>query len=138
MLSKLPIAVQVYSVRDDAAADFKGTLQKLKDMGYDGVELAGLYGMTAAEVRAALDEVGIPRIRFMTSHPKDATQKLFETMAACEKVAPVLHLPFQAGNDRILQVMNRISSAIWILMIRMNQRNLCCLPKERVSCLLKE
>ena len=46
-------------------------------------------------------------IRFMTSHPKDATQKLFETMARCEKVAPVLHLPFQAGNDRILKVMNR-------------------------------
>ena len=46
-------------------------------------------------------------IRFMTSHPKDATQKLFETMARCEKIAPVLHLPFQAGNDRILKVMNR-------------------------------
>ncbi len=46
-------------------------------------------------------------IRFMTSHPKDATQKLFETMARCEKVAPVLHLPFQAGNDRILKEMNR-------------------------------
>ncbi len=46
-------------------------------------------------------------IRFMTSHPKDATQKLFETMAGCEKVAPVLHLPFQAGNNRILKVMNR-------------------------------
>lgn len=62
MLTKLPIAVQVYSVRDDAAADFKGTLQKLKDMGYDGVELAGLYGQTPAQVRAALDEVGIPAI----------------------------------------------------------------------------
>ena len=46
-------------------------------------------------------------IRFMTSHPKDATQRLFETMAKCEKVAPVLHLPFQAGNDRVLKVMNR-------------------------------
>ena len=46
-------------------------------------------------------------IRFMTSHPKDATQKLFETMARCEKIAPVLHLPFQAGNDRILRAMNR-------------------------------
>ena len=46
-------------------------------------------------------------IRFMTSHPKDATQKLFETMAKCENVAPVLHLPFQAGNDRILKEMNR-------------------------------
>ena len=46
-------------------------------------------------------------IRFMTSHPKDATQKLFEIMARCEKVAPVLHLPFQAGNNRVLKVMNR-------------------------------
>jgi len=46
-------------------------------------------------------------VRFMTSHPKDATHKLFETMAKCEKVAPVLHLPVQAGNDRILKVMNR-------------------------------
>ncbi len=46
-------------------------------------------------------------IRFMTSHPKDATHKLFETMARCEKVAPVLHLPFQAGNDRVLKAMNR-------------------------------
>ena len=47
-------------------------------------------------------------IRFMTSHPKDASQKLFETMARCEKVAPVFHLPFQSGNDRVLKVMNRI------------------------------
>lgn len=62
MLSKLPIAVQVFSVRDDAAADFKGTMQQLKEMGYDGVELAGLYGMTPAEVRAILEEVGIPAI----------------------------------------------------------------------------
>ena len=46
-------------------------------------------------------------IRFMTSHPKDATRRLFETMARCEKVAPVLHLPFQAGSDRVLKVMNR-------------------------------
>jgi tRNA-2-methylthio-N6-dimethylallyladenosine synthase len=46
-------------------------------------------------------------IRFMTSHPKDASEKLFDAMAQCEKVAPALHLPFQAGNDRVLQAMNR-------------------------------
>ena len=61
-MSKLPVAVQVYSVREDAEADFKGTMQKIKDMGYDGVELAGLYGMKPEEVRAILDEVGIPCI----------------------------------------------------------------------------
>ncbi len=46
-------------------------------------------------------------IRFMTSHPKDATEKLFKTMAECEKCARHLHLPVQSGNDRILKVMNR-------------------------------
>lgn len=47
------------------------------------------------------------RIRFMTSHPKDATPRLFDTMAKCEKVAHHIHLPFQSGSDRILGLMNR-------------------------------
>ena len=53
---------------------------------------------------------GIPGkfvLRFMTSHPKDATEKLFRTMAECEKCAHHLHLPVQAGNDRVLKEMNR-------------------------------
>ena len=46
---KLPVAAQVYSVREQAEADFGGTMQQLADMGYDGVELAGLYGKSAGE-----------------------------------------------------------------------------------------
>ena len=46
-------------------------------------------------------------IRFMSSHPKDATPKLFDTMAQSTHIARQLHLPFQSGNDRILQAMNR-------------------------------
>ena len=46
-------------------------------------------------------------LRFMTSHPKDATEKLFRTMAECEKCAHHLHLPVQSGSDRILKAMNR-------------------------------
>lgn len=46
-------------------------------------------------------------IRFMTSHPKDATERLFKTMADCEKAAKHIHLPFQSGSDEILQAMNR-------------------------------
>ena len=46
-------------------------------------------------------------IRFMTSHPKDAGTRLFDAMARCEKVAPVLHLPFQSGSTRVLRAMNR-------------------------------
>jgi len=46
-------------------------------------------------------------IRFMTSHPKDASEKLFATMAKCEKVEKHIHLPFQSGNTRVLTAMNR-------------------------------
>lgn len=46
-------------------------------------------------------------IRFMTSHPKDCTKELLDTMAQCDKVAKHLHLPFQSGNNRVLKEMNR-------------------------------
>lgn len=46
-------------------------------------------------------------IRFMTSHPKDCTKELLDTMASCDKVAKHLHLPFQSGNNRVLKEMNR-------------------------------
>lgn len=58
----LPVAVQVYSVRDEAAADFRGTMQKLKAMGYAGVELAGLYTYSKEEIKTILDEVGLPAV----------------------------------------------------------------------------
>ena len=46
-------------------------------------------------------------IRFMSSHPKDATNRLFDVMAKCSHVAKQLHLPCQSGNDRVLNEMNR-------------------------------
>lgn len=47
------------------------------------------------------------RLRFMTSHPKDCTEKLINAMARCDKVYPHLHLPVQSGSNRILERMNR-------------------------------
>lgn len=61
-MKTLPVAVQVYSVRDEAAADFRGTMQKLKAMGYAGVELAGLYNYSREQIKAILDDVGMPAI----------------------------------------------------------------------------
>ena len=58
-------------------------------------------------LRQINDLPGDFRIRFMTSHPKDCTQELLDTMAECPKVAKHLHLPFQCGNDRVLKAMNR-------------------------------
>ena len=61
-MKQIPVAVQLYSVRDEAEKDFAGTVKKIAEMGYDGVELAGLYGLSTQEVLQALKEAGIPAV----------------------------------------------------------------------------
>lgn len=56
------VALQLYSVRDEMAADFEGTLRKVKAMGYEGVEFAGLFDKSAAEVKALLEEIGLQAV----------------------------------------------------------------------------
>ena len=56
---EFPIGLQLYSVRGDMEQDFKGTLQKVKDMGYDGVEFAGLFGNAPEQVKAWCEEIGL-------------------------------------------------------------------------------
>lgn len=66
------------------------------------------HGYNFARLLREIDAMdGDFTIRFMTSHPKDATRELFDTIAACKKVSRHFHLPFQSGNDRILKQMNR-------------------------------
>ncbi len=66
------------------------------------------YGCNFSELLRRLNSIeGDFIIRFMTSHPKDCTYELLDTMASCEKVAKHLHLPFQSGSNRVLDVMNR-------------------------------
>ena len=65
-------------------------------------------GMDFADLLAAIAESpGEFLIRFMTSHPRDASKKLFDTMAKYDKIAKQLHLPFQSGSSRVLKAMNR-------------------------------
>ena len=65
-------------------------------------------GMDFADLLAAIAQLpGEFLIRFMTSHPKDASRKLFDTMAKYDKIAKQLHLPFQSGSSRVLKAMNR-------------------------------
>lgn len=54
-----------------------------------------------------LDELGVPRIRFMTSHPKDLSDELISAMAECKHICNHLHLPVQSGSNEILRLMNR-------------------------------
>ena len=65
-------------------------------------------GMDFADLLAAIADIpGDFKIRFMTSHPRDASEKLFDTMAKYDKIAKQLHLPFQSGSSRVLKAMNR-------------------------------
>ena len=65
-------------------------------------------GMDFADLLAAIAQLdGDFLIRFMTSHPRDASEKLFDTMAKYDKIAKQLHLPFQSGSSRVLKAMNR-------------------------------
>ena len=71
-----------------------------------GKDLA--LGLDFADLLAMIAELpGDFLIRFMTSHPRDASHKLFDTMARYPKIAKQLHLPFQSGSSRVLKAMNR-------------------------------
>lgn len=98
--------------------DIVAEARQLVEAGYKDITLLGqnvnsygkdLGGGTdfADLIRMINDIPGDFLIRFMTSHPKDATEKLFRTMAECEKCARQLHLPVQSGSDRVLRAMNR-------------------------------
>ena len=96
-------------------------LDEIRQCVADGAKEVTLLGQNVNSYGRGLDENvdfaellrkvnAIPgdfRIRFMTSHPKDATERLFAAMAECEKCAPHIHLPVQSGSDRILRAMNR-------------------------------
>lgn len=63
----------------------------------------------------ALGDTGIPRLRFMTSNPKDLSDALIEEMARNPAICPHLHLPAQSGSDRMLLAMNRRYTRAWYL-----------------------
>lgn len=99
MSKTLPIAVQVYSVREEAERDFAGTMQKLGEMGYDGVELAGLYGKSAEEIRDSIKAAGLTAISAHVSYDElagdlEKTLQDYETIGCRYIVIPWL------GEDR--------------------------------------
>ncbi len=104
-MKKLPIAIQLYSVREDCANDLPGTLAGLAAMGYQGVETAGLYARPPAEWRRLLDDnglqvagahVGLDAVR------GDALRETLDTYAAlgCRRlVVPALPGDLRASLD---------------------------------------
>ena len=105
----------------ERSRDKEVILREIKQLARDGYKEITLLGQNVNSYGNDLDEEidfadlltmvhnidGIERIRFMTSHPKDISDKLIETMAKLPKVCKQLHLPIQAGNNDVLKSMNR-------------------------------
>ena len=113
------ISVPIVRGRERSRASAR-IIEEARQLHKDGVKEIMLLGqnvnsygldvegeLSFAQLLAALDEVGIERIRFMTSHPKDISDELIEVMAESKHICHSLHLPVQHGNNRILQSMNR-------------------------------
>ncbi len=90
-------------------------LQGLAVQGYQEVMLLGQnvnsyrsQGVDFADLLRLIAQVdGLKRIKFMTSHPKDCSDKLIDTVASCDKICTNMHLPVQAGSNRVLRRMKR-------------------------------
>ena len=103
-MKKFPVALQLYSVRDNMAEDFEGTIKKVKALGYDGVEFAGLFGKTPDEVKAIVDEIGITPISAhvpyydMLENP-EAVLADYKTIGCKYVVVPYLTEECRPGTD---------------------------------------
>lgn len=103
--SRLPedIEREVRELASDGCRDITLLGQNVNSYGHDL-----MCGTDFAQLLSRLAKIeGDFRIRFMTSHPKDATSELISVMAENEKIARHFHLPMQSGSDRILKAMNR-------------------------------
>lgn len=92
-------------------------VQSLKDQGYKEVTLLGqnvnAYGkeyedeISFAELLRKVSDIGIERVRFVTSHPWDFTDEMINAIAERDNIMPYIHLPLQSGSSRILKLMGR-------------------------------
>lgn len=90
-------------------------IKRLMDGGAQEITLLGQNvnsyrggGSEFAELLYRINALGVPRIRFMTSHPKDISDELIAAYGELEHLMPALHLPVQSGSDEILRRMNRV------------------------------
>ena len=91
----------------EAEGLLEGGVQEIMLLGQNVNSYGGGTSETFPELLRRLDQLGIPRIRFMTSHPKDLSDDLIDVMANSKHICNHLHLPVQSGNNEILALMNR-------------------------------
>ncbi|MBE6553749.1 MAG: sugar phosphate isomerase/epimerase [Ruminococcaceae bacterium] len=109
-----PVAIQVYSVREDAKKNLYGTLKKIKAMGYDGVEFAGLYGHTPEEVREMCADLGLTPISAhvpyldMVADP-EGVLSIYATIGCQYVVVPYLKEEHRPDTDNFVEVIKNVA-----------------------------
>lgn len=99
-MKTLPVAVQVYSVRDNAEKDFKGTMEKIKEIGYAGVELAGLYGLEPSYIKQVLAELELVPVSAHVPF-QELTEDLEGTVAKYKEIGvSYIAIPYLGDEDR--------------------------------------
>ncbi len=103
--------------RSRKLSDILTEVEELKQNNYQEVTLLGqnvnAYGKdleepeTFANLLEKVAQTGIPRVRFVTSHPWDFTSEMIDVIAKYDNIMPYIHLPIQSGSDRILKLMGR-------------------------------
>ena len=102
--------------RSRKSKDIIKEVKELKEAGYKKITLLGpnvnAYGKDLDDVSFArllelVSDTGIPRIRFVTSHPWDFTDEMIDVIAKRDNIMPYIHLPLQSGSSRILKLMGR-------------------------------
>ncbi len=109
-----PVAIQLYSLRNDAKANLYATLKEVKKLGYDGVEFAGLYGHTAAEVRDMCQDIGLVPIsahvpyKEMVEDPEAVLGDY--ALIGCRYVAvPYLNEDLRPGTEKFPEVIQNVA-----------------------------
>ncbi|MBR2019038.1 MAG: sugar phosphate isomerase/epimerase, partial [Clostridia bacterium] len=104
-----PVAIQVFSLREDAKKNLYSTLKEIKKMGYDGVEFAGLYGHTPEEVRDMCADIGLVPLSAhvpyvdMVADPEGVLGQ-YATIGCRYVVIPYLTEEYRPGNDKFDEV----------------------------------
>lgn len=103
--------------RSRKSKDILKEVKELKEQGYKEITLLGqnvnAYGkdldgeIEFSELLEKVSDIGIERIRFVTSHPWDFTDKMIDVIASRENIMPYIHLPLQSGSNKILKLMGR-------------------------------
>lgn len=116
-MSKTPLALQLYSLRDDCAKDFPATIRAVAAMGYEAVEFAGYHGLSAQQIKELLDETGLKAAGTHTGLDTVSDEKIEETAAFNATfgnpylIVPGVSSEYQGTRDGALRLAEKLTQA---------------------------